>query len=309
MNLLLLTNPRRRARRVTVAPAAAAGVAALAAVSLVAVGLAAGLSWSFVYRVQAEREVAALQAMVDRQAAELHALERGVDDTIDAMTGQIGALSARLVRLDALGGRLTRLAGLEDGEFDFTAPPAMGGPMYADPGAETDDWDAIEGLLAVRARIEDRSRQLDALENLLLVREVEARAEPAGPPVEGGWISSAYGSRTDPITGTRAFHSGIDFGGREGMEVRAVADGVVTFAGDRRGYGNLIEVTHGRGLVTRYAHNKENLVGVGERIGKGDLIALMGSTGRATGPHLHFEVLRDGRSLNPISYVRSARAP
>jgi len=126
---------------------------------------------------------------------------------------------------------------------------------------------------------------------------------PEGRPVHSGYISSMFGNRTDPFTGRAAFHKGVDFAGREGSEVVAVASGVVIWSGDRYGYGQMVEINHGNGYVTRYAHNSDNLVAVGDTVKRGEVIAVMGSTGRATGPNLHFEVLHNGRVVNPLSYV------
>ena len=128
-----------------------------------------------------------------------------------------------------------------------------------------------------------------------------------GQPVEKGWISSHFGQRTDPFTGKPAMHNGMDFAGREGSSIIAVAAGVVTWAGHQSGYGNLVEVSHGDGFVTRYAHNKQNLVEAGAIVRKGDTIALMGSSGRSTGAHVHYEVYKHGRPVDPSSYVRRTR--
>ncbi len=135
-------------------------------------------------------------------------------------------------------------------------------------------------------------------------RNLRDQVHPAGRPVLSGYISSYFGNRTDPFTGRTARHKGVDFAGKDGAEVVAVAAGVVTWSDSRFGFGKLVEINHGNGFVTRYAHNRENLVAVGDRIEKGQVIALMGATGRATGPNLHFEVLRDGRVVNPLTYVK-----
>jgi murein DD-endopeptidase MepM/ murein hydrolase activator NlpD len=157
---------------------------------------------------------------------------------------------------------------------------------------------------SVDAAIDDRRRQLTALQNLILTRELARQIVPGGRPVESGYISSLYGQRTDPFDGDQAFHAGLDFAGAVGTQVLAVADGIVSHAGPDGGYGRLIEITHGNGYVTRYAHNAKLLVQPGQTLKRGDPIALMGSTGRSTGTHLHFEVLRDGRPVNPLSFVR-----
>ena len=122
-------------------------------------------------------------------------------------------------------------------------------------------------------------------------------------PVDGGWVSSHFGQRRDPFTGRPAVHRGLDFAGLDNSAILAVAPGVVSWSGRQRGYGNLIEIDHGRGWVTRYGHNASNLVAVGDYVKPGQTIALMGSTGRATGTHLHFEVLYRGRHQNPARFV------
>jgi murein DD-endopeptidase MepM/ murein hydrolase activator NlpD len=159
-------------------------------------------------------------------------------------------------------------------------------------------------LDSMDAQIDDRRRQLTALQNLILTRELARQIVPGGRPVESGYISSLYGQRTDPFHGNQANHPGLDFAGAAGTRVLAVADGIVSHAGTDGGYGRSIEVTHGNGYVTRYAHNAKLLVEPGQTVKRGDPIALMGSTGRSTGTHLHFEVLRDGSRVNPLSFVR-----
>jgi murein DD-endopeptidase MepM/ murein hydrolase activator NlpD len=139
----------------------------------------------------------------------------------------------------------------------------------------------------------------------LLDRSLAAETRPTGRPVESGWISSGYGRRSDPITGKRTLHEGVDFAGKSGSDILAVASGVVVFAGEKSGYGRLVEIDHGNGLSTRYGHNSKLLVQEGEVVKQGQTIALLGSTGRSTGPHVHFEVLRGGRHVNPARYLRS----
>jgi murein DD-endopeptidase MepM/ murein hydrolase activator NlpD len=153
------------------------------------------------------------------------------------------------------------------------------------------------------SQLDDRELKLNVLEDFLLNRKLRGEVHPEGRPVTSGYISSHFGNRTDPFTGRAAFHKGVDFAGREGAEVVAVASGVVIWSGDRYGYGQMVEINHGNGYVTRYAHNAENLVAVGDTVKRGETVAVMGSTGRATGPNLHFEVLHNGRVVNPLSYV------
>jgi len=227
------------------------------------------------------------------------------EQQISALATRIGQMHAQLIRLDALGKRLTEAANLDRGEFDFDSPPAIGGPEGPVQAGDAPVVPTVSQLLdTLSVTIDDRSRQLAALETLILSRELARQIVPGGRPVESGYISSFFGRRPDPFTGETAFHPGIDFAGAPGTRVLAVADGVVSFAGKDQGYGKLVEVTHGNGYVTRYAHNSSLLVEPGQTVRRGDSLALMGSTGRSTGTHLHFEVLRDGKHMNPMSFVR-----
>ena len=199
------------------------------------------------------------------------------------------------------------MADLEEGEFDFSQAPALGGPMAGEFNVDF----TPEGLGAEMERFEahlaDREQQLSILETLLTNRKLQDQSFVSGRPVEKGWISSHFGQRTDPFTGKPAMHNGMDFAGREGSSIIAVAAGVVTWAGHQSGYGNMVEVSHGDGFVTRYAHNKQNLVEAGAIVRKGDTIALMGSTGRSTGAHVHYEVYKHGRAVDPSSYIARTR--
>ncbi|NNC63352.1 MAG: M23 family metallopeptidase, partial [Gammaproteobacteria bacterium] len=206
--------------------------------------------------------------------------------------------------LDALGQRLTQMANLDDGEFDFSSLPSLGGPEEPLAIADSQQMSTLMTALdQLGAQLDDRQQQLNVLEDFLLNRKLRDEVHPEGRPVASGYISSVFGNRTDPFTGRAAFHKGVDFAGREGSDVIAVASGVVIWSGDRYGYGQMVEINHGNGYVTRYAHNSENLVAVGDTVKRGETIAVMGSTGRATGPNLHFEVLHNGRVVNPLSYV------
>jgi murein DD-endopeptidase MepM/ murein hydrolase activator NlpD len=153
-------------------------------------------------------------------------------------------------------------------------------------------------------RLSDREAQLDVLAGVLMTQNLNERVYPQGRPVGAGWISSYFGKRTDPFTGKAANHTGVDFAGKSGAEISAVADGVVTWSADRYGYGIMVEINHGNGYTTRYAHNSRNIVAVGDEVRKGQIVALMGETGRATGPNLHFEVLHNGSRVNPVKFIR-----
>ena len=278
----------------------AAGTIAVS--SLMAAAYLAGGYWGAASPI-GEFTVARWNEDLSEQDAELARIERNVDDQIAVLAKRVGQMQAQLLRLDALGKHLTDVAKLNRGEFDFDNPPAVGGPETGQ--GEGPVVPALDSMLgSMNAQIDDRRRQLTALQNLILTRELASQIVPGGRPVESGYISSLYGQRTDPFDGNQATHTGLDFAGVAGTRVLAVADGIVSHAGPDGGYGRLIEITHGNGYVTRYAHNAKLLVSAGQTVKRGDAIALMGSTGRSTGTHLHFEVLRDGRSVNPLSFVR-----
>jgi len=249
-------------------------------------------------------QVAAWRADIAEQEAALDATRQAAMHNLDALALRLGQMNAHVVRLDALGQRLTHMAGLDNGEFDFAASPSLGGPEEVVTRA---DLDQVSGLISaldgLGVRLADRQQQLDVLEDFLLNRKLQDEVHPEGRPVMAGYISSRFGNRTDPFTGRAAFHKGVDFAGRAGADVVAVASGVVIWSGDRYGYGEMVEINHGNGYVTRYAHNSANQVIVGDTVKRGEVIALIGSTGRATGPNLHFEVLRDGRVVDPLTYI------
>ena len=221
-------------------------------------------------------EIAALHAEVDGAVGD-------AEHHLDALALQVGDLEARLVRIDALGGRLVSMAGLDDAEFQFGEAPAMGGPDPGESAAAQRVPDFVASLESLSSRLEDRAPKLTAVERTLMDRRLETEVRPEGRPIESGWLSSRFGWRTDPLTGRRARHQGLDFAGRKGSNVLAVASGVVVYAGRRKGFGNVVEIHHGSGLTTRYAHNDKILVKLGETVRKGDVIAHMGSSGRATG--------------------------
>lgn len=243
------------------------------------------------------------QDELQQDSAKLADIEGVTERQLQAMTINLAELEARMTRLDALGQHLTAIADLQEGEFDFSQPPALGGPRMGESSIGVTSTDLDGELGRFQAHLTSREQQLEMLESLLTNRKLEEQVSLSGRPVKRGYISSRYGWRPDPITGKNSMHSGIDFAGRAGSEVVAAASGVVTWAGRDAGYGNIVEVSHGDDFVTRYAHNKQNLVAPGDVVRKGDTIALMGSSGRATGSHVHYEVYKNGRSVDPSSYV------
>lgn len=241
---------------------------------------------------------------IHQQRLELETLKQESDASVDALSSRLGLLQAHVNRLDALGQKLVKMADIDKGEFDFNQTPAVGGPENISTPVDTAELQSAIDQLSVN--LADRENQLAVLEDLLMNRNLLKEVQPSGRPIRNGWLSSYYGMRTHPISGKREMHKGIDFAGKMGGEVIAVAKGVVTFAGTRYGYGKVIDINHGNGYTTRYAHNSDLLVSVGDTIEKGFQIAKIGSSGRSTGPHVHFEVLKDGRQVNPMKFIQAS---
>ena len=241
--------------------------------------------------------------LLAEQKQQITDLKQQLQLRVDAIAMRLGEMNAHVIRLDALGRRLTEMADIDSREFNFDVDPPSGGPENDGEGVSAQIPDLTKMLTQLEQRVNLRDSQLAALENVILARELKEDIHPEGRPVTRGFVSSYFGERADPFDGREAFHKGVDFAGAVGDKVVAVAEGVVTWAGERSGFGKLIEINHGDGYITRYAHNQRTLVAVGQMVKRGETVALMGSTGRSTGPHVHFEVLRNGRQVNPLSFI------
>lgn len=245
------------------------------------------------------------QTDVHRQQVQLNHIREEADADIDALSSRIGLLQAHVMRLDALGRKLVKMARIDKSEFDFESTPALGGPeALTNKGLDPDEL--TQAIDQLGFELENREDQLVVLENLVLNENLQKEVQPSGRPIVKGWISSYYGMRTHPLSGRREMHKGVDFAGKLGGPVIAVAKGVVTYAGKRYGYGQVIDIAHGNGYTTRYGHNSRLLVSVGDTVEKGFQIAEIGSSGRSTGPHVHFEVIKNGRVTNPVRFIRAA---
>ncbi len=232
-----------------------------------------------------QAQVATWRDELAQQQSIVDSTRRTLQQNLDALALRIGQMNAHVVRLDALGTRLTQMAGLKDGEFDFTRLRRSADPKSRSrPPKPCRSTASSARSTCSTSSSPTATASSTVLEDLLLNRKLRDEVRPEGRPVTSGYVSSQFGSRTDPFTGRRAFHKGVDFAGREGAEVVAVASGVVIWSGERYGYGQLVEINHGNGYVTRYAHNVDNLVAVGDTVRRGQVIARMGDTGRATGP-------------------------
>ncbi len=277
-------------------PAVVAGLL-LAAGGLTGFGAAAGIGVASASHAGGE---------LARQQQELEQVRRQSQQEINALAARLGELQAQANRLNALGERLTEAGKLEDGEFDFQNSPGQGG---AEVARDMPLGELVEGLDEVERQFAGSGRQLAVMESLLFDLELESNAVPSRSPVRRSYITSGFGRRADPFGRGGQFHKGIDFDANVGDAVMAVADGVVSFADSRSGYGKTIEIDHGNGYVTRYAHNSRLVVKSGDLVRAGQEVAKAGSTGRSTGAHVHFEVWENGSVVNPRKFLGDNRAP
>ncbi len=244
-----------------------------------------------------------LSEEMDVQKLQIDTAVLDAQENLNALAMRLGSIQAKVTRLEAASLRLSSLAGIASEEFDFEQTPAIGG---MDPASqqEFNVPDFIMSLETLSSKLDEHEHKLSMMDSKMLDNKLEMAAVPSGNPVADGWISSGFGKRTDPVSGKHDSHKGLDFAGKKGTEIYAVAKGVVTWSGKQKGYGNIVEIDHGQGYVTRYAHNQANMVKVGDKVEKGQTIALMGSTGRSTGTHVHFEVEQDGKRVDPKPYLK-----
>jgi murein DD-endopeptidase MepM/ murein hydrolase activator NlpD len=301
MNVIFFTRRVGIARHLNLSHPATLTLVLAAALGLLAAIFALGLHLgeSSMARMALMYPGAALRA----QQAEVAQLKSQLQDRVDALAMRLGVMNAHVIRLNALGKRLTEMAHINSREFDFDDDPPLGGSESDGVGRGTQIPDLTLMIDDLGRRIDSRSGQFSALENVILGRQLSLEIKPSGRPVREGYISSYFGERMDPFNGEDAFHKGVDFASDAGADVLAVASGIVTWAGPREGYGLLVEINHGNGYVTRYGHAARTLVTVGDQVERGQAVAVVGSTGRSTGPHLHFEVVKDGRQIDPMAFV------
>ena len=276
--------------------------APLAAGTMLGIKVADG-RWQLLF----DNSIAEMQHQIVVQKEEITSGRDQAQNSLAAMTVKLAKLRSRLVRLDALGEQLTEIADLNDGEFDFSSTPGLGGPISSPLARIAEQVEVQDKVSVMFAKLDNsitlRESQLQILKEMLSDDRSKQEQLVSGRPVKKGWMSSEYGMRIDPFHGQKQWHAGVDFAGREGDDIVAVASGVVTWSGKRSGYGLMVEVNHSDDFVTRYGHNSENIAEVGSVVKKGDVIARMGSSGRSTGPHVHFEVFRNGRTVDPASYI------
>jgi len=239
---------------------------------------------------------------ISEQRQQVVELKQRTELQLGMLAQRMGTLTARMNRIDALGERLAQNGDFK--EFNFSQLPAIGGPSDIVEHSAHNELNALMSQMDnMLGHLDTQQDQLATLEHMILNHDIDDDSQIEGRPIKRGWMSSLYGMRNDPFNGRLTMHKGVDFAGTEGAAVMATGAGVVSWAGERYGYGLLVEVDHGGGLKTRYAHAKEILVSVGAVVTKGQTVALMGNTGRSTGPHVHYEVLSKERQVNPRKYI------
>ncbi|GGZ48046.1 peptidase M23 [Paraglaciecola chathamensis] len=242
------------------------------------------------------------QSGLHQQQAQLDQLKNSTEQRLATLLQKLAEAESRLVSVNALGARLVEQAQLNPDEFSFSQPAEVEQDA-AQSANDLSQYNVVSRIEIMLDDLEDKEKQLSALESILMSHHITEESALAGRPIEAGWLSSYYGIRTDPFTGKPTMHKGLDFAGAEGEPVVATGAGIVTWAASRYGYGELVEIDHGNGLVTRYGHNKSLNVKIGDVVTKGQAIALMGNTGRSTGAHVHYEVIRQGQPQDPLPFV------
>ncbi len=239
--------------------------------------------------------------------------DKYVRENLEAMAIRVGEMQAQLMRLDALGERVQGLAGIKPEEFDFKTAPGIGGAEPSLPPLRQGEpltLDAFQRMLDTLTRdVEHRADYLNVVESALMADKVKSRLLPTTQPVNIGYQASSFGWRLDPFSGRSGFHEGLDFAAPPGTPIMAAAGGVIVASEYHFQYGNMVEIDHGNDIITRYAHASRLLVKVGDIVRRGQKIARVGSTGKSTGPHLHFEVLVKGIPQNPRKFLTAGAEP
>lgn len=302
MNIILVSGKLTKARTLTldVSHLVLGVTAALLALLILALGMQ-----YFLLRYASSVNSPLLNTLIlSAQQEQNDKAQSYLRENLNAMASKLGEMQAQLLRLDTLGERLAKTAGFKPQEFMFDQPPARGGAVSTLPTYDLSLGDLSRQVDLLTKQMDDRTEKLGVLDTLMIVDSAKKKLLPSVLPVEGGWYSSNFGWRIDPFIGVRAFHEGMDFMAEVGTPAHAAAGGVVIYSDFHSQYGNMLEIDHGNGLVTRYAHLSKRLAKVGDVVLSGGKIGHVGSTGRATGAHLHFEVRQNGAPLNPARFLR-----
>ncbi len=304
MNIILVSGKLAKARTLTLTiPHLVLGTAATL---LALLFLAFGLQYSLLRHAASLNSPLLTTLVLSAQQEQNEKTQSYLRDSLNAMASKVGEMQAQMLRLDTLGERLAKTAGFKPQEFLFDQPPGRGGAVSTLPTYDLSLGDLSRQVDLLTQQMDDRTEKLGILDSLMIFDSAKKKLLPSILPVEGGLFSSNFGWRIDPFNGTRAFHEGMDFIAKIGTPARAAAGGVVTASEFHPQYGNMIEVDHGNGLITRYAHLSKRDVKVGDVVLSRGRIGAVGNTGQSTGPHLHFEVRQNGTPLNPVRFLRLA---
>ncbi len=313
MNIILVSDSLAKSRIVTISQSQII----MAVMGFVSAGflLALGTHW-FTMRYAVDIQNPFIQRLISTLTLQQsQQAEKDMRDQLNSLAVKLGELQARLMRLDAFGERLGKAANIKAEDFKFSQTPGQGGPMV--PASSAGGGAGAGGIalndfqsrvFEISQSLDDRADKLGVLDSVFSDDRLAAKSIPTTLPVESGYYSSNFGYRIDPINGQSAFHTGVDFIAQPGSPILSAAGGVVATAEFHSAYGNMVDINHDNGLTTRYAHLSKMLVKVGDIVLKGQRVGDLGSTGRATGPHLHFEVRENSVPLNPKRFLDFARA-
>ncbi|MBL8525736.1 MAG: M23 family metallopeptidase [Betaproteobacteria bacterium] len=306
MNIILVSDSLAKSRIVTISQSQII----MAAMGFISAGFmfALGTYWvTMKYAVDIQNPfIQSLISTLTQQKTQQ--AEKDMREQLNSLAVKLGELQARLMRLDAFGDRLGKAAGIKPTEFRFSETPGQGGPAPSFGAGEISYADFQTKIAEISRILDDRADKLGVLDSVLMEGRLAAKAIPTTLPVESGYYSSNFGYRIDPINGRQAFHTGVDFNAPPGSPILAAAGGVVSSAERHTEYGNMVDINHDNGLTTRYAHMSRMIVKVGDVVLKGQKVGELGQTGRATGPHLHFEVRENSVPLNPNRFLSFAKA-
>ncbi len=307
MNVILVSNRFAKARSITLTGVHLALLVLLAAVLFVGAVVAAQYA---IVRFQPGLMSDEMRAwMASAQQDEQQKQQAYLRKSLDTLAIHLGRMQAQVLRLDGLGTRLAKLTGMNPKEFSFDKPPAQGGPYMPSALRQEISLASMEQQMTeLNALLSDRSDKLVALETMLMQDKMSKKLLPSVAPIKNAWYSSNFGWRIDPFTGRNAMHEGVDYMVPTGTSIHASAGGMVVYADNHPQYGNMVEIDHGNRVITRYAHASKLMVKVGQMVRRGQEIAISGSTGRSTGPHLHFEVRYQGIAQNPVRFLEDARS-
>jgi murein DD-endopeptidase MepM/ murein hydrolase activator NlpD len=303
MNIILVSGNLGKVRTLTVSGSqlAMAGVAFLVAVTLAV----AAAQWFWARHAGTLERVGVQALMASVTVDQQRQSEPQLRESLNAMAVRLGQMQAQLLRLDSLGERLAKLSGFKPQDFLFDQIPGRGGSVSSLPAQDLTIPEFRQQLDDLAQRLDDRFDKLGVLESALMSDRVSKKMLPSVLPVEDGSYSSNFGWRIDPFSGRNTFHEGVDFFAEIGTPILAAAGGIVVFSDRHPEYGNMMEIDHGNDLVTRYAHASKLGVRVGEVVLRGQRIGEVGSTGRSTGSHLHFEIRHKGVAQNPGRFLQA----